>query len=136
MAVFDSNVPGAFREDERREFSRYRDSPPGPILVLERDGVPGDGEVVGCGGVAREEDGRISLCWGMVRADLHGLGLGRTLLDARVGLLERDGVGGVLRLETIPETEGFFIHLGFRVVRREADGYGPGLPLVELERHL
>jgi hypothetical protein len=40
-------------------------------------------------------------------------------------------VKGALRLETIPDTIGFFRHLGFEVVREEPDGYGPCLPRAE-----
>ena len=72
LGIFDSNVPDAFRPEERGEFERFLDEPPGPVL----------------------------------------------------------------RLETIPDTVGFFRHLGFEVVREEPDGYGPGLPRVELRRPL
>jgi ribosomal protein S18 acetylase RimI-like enzyme len=132
LRVFDSNVPAAFRPEERSAFARFLDDPPGPMIVVERDG---DG-VVACGGVAVEPDSprTASMCWGMVREDLHGRGLGRLLLEARIRALEAGDVVDTLRLETIPDTVGFFRRMGFEVVREEPGGYGPGLPRVELRR--
>ncbi len=134
LRIFDSNVPDAFRPEERPDFERFLEDPPGPVWVVEGEGE----EVVACGGVAVEPDdpGLASLCWGMVRRDLHGTGLGRLLLEARIRALEADDSIHALRLETIPDTVGFFRHLGFEVVREEPDGYGPGLPRVELRRSL
>jgi len=134
LRIFDSNVPDAFRPEERRDFERFLEDPPGPVWVVERGGK----EVVACGGVAvePEDPGLASLCWGMVRGDLQGRGLGRLLLEARIRALEADEAIQALRLETIPDTVGFFRHLGFEVEREEPNGYGPGLPRVELRRSL
>lgn len=132
LEVFDSNVPGSFRSWERDGFAGFLDDLPGPFLVLEDKA----GEVLGCGGVAAEPDGSGSLCWGMVRRDRQGEGLGRLLLEARVErLLALEGVRTV-RLETIPETTGFFKRMGFQVVEREPDGYAPGMDRVVLVKEV
>lgn len=131
LELFDSNVPDAFQEWEREGFARFLDELPGPFLVLEGDA----GEVVGCGGVAVEDDLTGSLCWGIVRRDRQGQGLGRRLLLARMEELRREGCARV-RLETIPETRGFFGKLGFRVVEIEPDGYASGMDRVVMGAEL
>lgn len=134
LRLFDSNAPRAFRPEERPGFEDFLTDPPGPVVVVE---LEGEG-VVACGGVAAEpeEPGVGSLCWGMVRQDQHGRGLGRILLEARIRALEAGGDIDTLRLETIPATVGFFRHMGFEVMLEEPDGYGPGLPRVELRRSI
>jgi len=132
LEIFDSNVPGAFGPDERADFEAFLTALPGPFLVVE---VPSQG-IVACGGVAAEPDApRVgSLCWGMVRNDRPGRGLGRVPVEARIRVLEAGGDIEVLRLETVPETICFFRHMGFEVIAEDPEGYGPGLPRVELRR--
>ncbi|UCC25797.1 MAG: GNAT family N-acetyltransferase [Gemmatimonadales bacterium] len=132
LAVFDSNVPGFFRSAERQAFQAFLEDPPGPFLVLE-DRAEG---IVGCGGIAEEGGGLASLCWGMVKSSRHGQGLGRRMLEARLDLMRRDPGIGTVRLETLPQTVGFFEKSGFQVASRERDGYAPGVDRVVLVRGL
>lgn len=125
LALFDSNVPTAFQEWERPGFESFLDDLPGLFLVMEDE----SGMVVGCGGVAAEDDHTGSLCWGIVHPDRHGEGLGRRLLLARVAALRSEGYASA-RLETIPRTTGFFEKAGFEITEVEADGYGTGLDRV------
>ena len=129
LDLFDGNVPRYFRPDERAEFEAFVDDLPGPFFVLENP----DRGIVACGGVALEPGGRLgSLCWGIVRADLHRQGIGRIMLLERLGVLVGDEACAAVRLETIPATEGFFRKLGFQTVESKADGHAPELDLVEM----
>lgn len=130
LAVFDSNVPRYFRVEERPGFEAYLRELPGPYLVAvdEEDGV------VACGGHALRDEppGLADLCWGMVRGDLHGRGLGRRLTLRRLDAARRDPRVEEVALNTSQLTTGFYERLGFRTIEVEPDGYGPGLDRCEM----
>lgn len=129
LAIFDSNVPEFFLQVERAEYAAYLRALPGPYLVLE----DGRGAVVGCGGHAVRPGSRVAdLCWGMVRRDLHGTGLGTTLAHARLEAALSDKSVGEVALNTSQHTRGFYERLGFNTVEVVRDGYGPGLDRCEL----
>lgn len=123
LLLFESNVPEHFRPDERAEFEAFLDALPGPYLVVRSaEGV------VGCGGYALRDDGRqADLCWGMIRSDLHGLGLGRRLTLERLERAMRHPGVETVALSTSQLTRGFYERMGFEVVSTERDGFGPGL---------
>lgn len=132
LRLFDSNVPEFFHPSERADYVAWLDAPGGPVLVVERAG-----EVVAAGGVALEADGETgSLCWGIVRRDLHGQGLGRMLLMERLALLADDARCRRVRLSTIQATAGFFEKLGFRTVRVDPGVHGAGTDAWEMTLEL
>ncbi|MEX0893090.1 MAG: GNAT family N-acetyltransferase [Gemmatimonadota bacterium] len=124
LAIFDSNVPRYFTPEERAQFAAWLDAPPGPYFVLA-DAAEG---VVGCGGYALgRAPGRADLCWGMVRADRQGEGLGLRLTRERLRRAVADPAVDALALTTSQHTRGFYERLGFRVTRVVPDGFGAGL---------
>lgn len=123
LQVFDSNVPRFFTAPERDEFHEFLLALPGPYYVLERESG-----LLACGGYAVTlETGVADLCWGMVRSDLHGRGLGRALTEMRIRRALEDPATKRMELNTSQHTAGFYEKLGFRTVRMTPDGYGPGL---------
>lgn len=130
LAVFDSNVPTHFREEERAGFEGYLRELPGPCFVA----VDARGDVVACGGHALRDDppGVADLCWGMVRRDLHGRGIGRRLTLRRLDAARRDPHVAEVALNTSQLTTGFYERFGFRTVDVEPDGYAPGLDRCEM----
>lgn len=129
LAVFETNVPGFFREHEREEYMRFLEALPGPYLVLEND----QGEIVAAGGYAVvEEEERADLCWGMVRADLQGRGLGRVLTERRISEAVADPMVKSLAINTSQHTRGFYERFGFRLLEVVPDGYAPGLDRCEM----
>lgn len=132
LAVFDSNVPAFFRQHEREEFRAFMQALPGPYFVL----VNSEGEVVGCGGYAVvAEDERADLCWGMVRADLHGDGLGKLLTETRLRDAAADPRVKTVSINTSQHTAGFYERLGFHTLEVIPDGYAPGLDRCEMRWH-
>jgi ribosomal protein S18 acetylase RimI-like enzyme len=126
--IFDSNVPEFFRDAERVDFEAFLRVLPGPYIVLEHGA-----EIVACGGYALREKGTITdLCWGMVRRDLHGTGLGRALTERRLALALDDPRVREVLLNTSQHTVGFYERLGFEVLRVEHDGYAKGLDRCEM----
>lgn len=133
LAVFDSNVPDDFRDDERAEFAAFLDDLPGPYLVAADD----EGRVVACGGWAIEPDGEsAAMCWGMVRRDRQGEGWGRRLLEERIRRARNEPGVRRLVLTTSHRTRGFFERLGFEAREVEPDGIAPGLDRVVMVRAL
>lgn len=124
QAVFDSNVPKYFVTPEREEFAAFLDALPGPYLVIEAE----DGAVLGCGGHSLEPGTTTArLCWGMVRRDRHGTGLGQLLLQSRLERAHADLAAEAVELHTSQHTRGFYERVGFRTERVTPDGYAPGL---------
>lgn len=130
LAIFDSNTPPFFDPSERTLFEAFLDGPRGDYLVLEHDG-----RVVGCGGIAREDDGTtITFTWGMVDRSRHKLGLGRFLTEARLERIKALSNVGCVQLNTTPQIKPFFEHMGFVQTGYEKDGYAPGMDKVIMER--
>lgn len=129
LRVFESNVPRFFREHERDEYQRFLGAPPGPYVVLETE----QGEIVAAGGYAIVgEEERADLCWGMVRADLHGRGIGRMLTETRIRAAVADPRVRRVAINTSQHTRGFYERLGFRLLELVPDGYAPGLDRCEM----
>lgn len=129
LAVFDSNVPQYFTDEERDLFDAFLQDLPGPYFVM--DG--GDGRAAACGGYAIEaEDSRADLCWGMVRGDLHGQQLGRALTELRISEAKDDPRVSSIALNTSQHTKGFYQKMGFEILEIIEDGYAPGLHRVEM----
>jgi GNAT superfamily N-acetyltransferase len=125
LAAFDSNVPKYFLPNERAEYASFLDAPAGEYFVVRREG-----EVVGCGGVARRAD-EGNLCWGIVHASLHRHGIGSVMIRHRLEIARRWRLDRV-RIHTSQHTEEFFARAGFLRAACEKDGFGPGLDRVTM----
>lgn len=131
IRIFGTNVPRFFHEDERQDFARFLDTEARHYLVV----LEGD-DVLGCGGFSLGDQGRTaSLCWGMVRSDRHGQGIGVQLLQARLQAVATTPATQV-RLATSQHTAGFYQRYGFVVRSVRPDGFAPGLDAVEMRLSL
>jgi predicted GNAT family N-acyltransferase len=125
--IFRSNIPKYFGPGEESDLRDFLAEESDDYFVGEIGG-----EVVSAGGVALNEDKTVSLCWGMVRADMIGAGLGRTLTEFRIRKA-REIFGDLpLVISTSQHTQGFYEKFGFRLLHRKADGFGPGIDLCEM----
>lgn len=124
VAVFRSNIPKYFTPDEEPGLHEFLDVHAEDYYVLEIDG-----EVVGSGGIAYNDidPPTVSLCWGMVRKDHLGTGLGKKLTEFRIRYA-REKYGDVpLTIGTSQHTEGFYRKFGFATIEHTVDGFGPGI---------
>lgn len=128
-ALFDGNTPAFFAHDERAQFLDFLDDLPGPYLVLEADG-----QIVACGGWAREKEqpDRAALCWGMVGRQFQGHGFGAALLVARLEQIRADTSIKDVRIDTSQKVAGFFAKYGFVPGTIVPDFYAPGLDKWEM----
>ncbi|WP_293680304.1 GNAT family N-acetyltransferase [uncultured Phenylobacterium sp.] len=110
LAVFDSNTPRYFDPAGREAFESFlANAARPPYFVMDHDGA-----IVGCGGYAIGPESA-TLGWGMVRADLHGQGLGRFLLMYRLREIGKVSTVALVRVETSAQAAGFYEKQGFRV---------------------
>ncbi|HEX6124507.1 MAG TPA: GNAT family N-acetyltransferase [Pyrinomonadaceae bacterium] len=125
--IFRSNIPKYFDPGEEaglRDFlAEFSDN----YFVGELDG-----QVVGAGGVVLNDEQTISLCWGMVRSDHLGTGLGRDLTQFRIEKA-RENFGNLpLVISTSQHTRGFYERFGFRLLEHVPDGFGPGIDICKM----
>ena len=122
VAIFRSNIPKYFSLEEEPGLRDFLAERMADYYVLEVAG-----EVVGAGGIALNNDQTVSLCWGMVRSDHIGKGLGRALTEFRIEKA-RENFGGLpLVISTSQHTQGFYEKFGFRLIEHTPDGFGPGI---------
>ena len=122
-------MPRFFAPDERELFNAFLADLPGPYSVLE----DAAGRVIACGGYALAHEGHTAdLCWGMVRQELHGEGLGRQLTETRLARIREESTVREVALNTSQLTSAFYERIGFRVISVERDGYSPGLDRCEM----
>jgi [ribosomal protein S18]-alanine N-acetyltransferase len=134
LCIFDGNTPLFFDPSEREslvnwlnakdaERMAYSTNLAEPFYVLELDGG-----VVGCAGFyIPGHDKLANMVWGMVERNLHKKGLGRQLLEYRIGIVQQHYPDCRVLLDTTQHSYGFFERLGFRVTKITPDCYGPGL---------
>jgi len=90
--------------------------------------------VVAAGGIAINEDQTVSLCWGMVRSDHLGTGLGRELTACRIEKAQEKFGDMPLITRTSQHTQGFYEKFGFRLIEHTPDGFGPGIDFCLMQR--
>lgn len=123
VEIFRSNIPKYFGPAEEPGLRNFLQDERGDDYYV----VEVDGDVVGCGGIALNEDRTVSLCWGMIREDHLGTGLGKALTEFRIGLSADKYPGLPMVISTSQHTQGFYEKLGFRLTEHTPDGFGPGI---------
>jgi predicted GNAT family N-acyltransferase len=128
IEVFRSNIPKYFGPGEEPGLRSFlTDSHGDDYFVCEMNG-----EIIGSGGIARNDDDTVSLCWGMIRADHLGTGLGRMLTEFRIER-SRNRYGDLpIVTSTSQHTRGFYEKFGFRLASHEPDGFGPGIDICKM----
>jgi GNAT superfamily N-acetyltransferase len=133
LAAFRSNVPDHFPASEEAWLRSALDEPDGPLFVALQGG-----EVVGFGGYELSAFYDLgTLVFGLVRADRHGTGVGRALLNYRLlHMAGRKLRPRYVTVDTHPHTAGFFERCGFELIARWPGGYRSGRDRVDLRFEL
>lgn len=127
VTLFRSNIPKYFGPDEEPGLRDYLAEFPENYYVIELDG-----DIVGAGGIALNEDDTVSLCWGMVHNDHLGTGLGKLLTKYRMERSREIFGDKPMVNSTSQHTEGFYKKLGFVTVEHTQDGFGPGIDICKM----
>jgi len=131
VAIFRSNIGKYFVEAEEKELREFLEAFSDDYFVIEIID-----EVVAAGGIALNEDETISLCWGMVRTDLIGTGLGKKLTLFRMEKGREKWGDRPFVTSTSHHTEGFYKKLGFETVEHTPDGFGPGIDICKMRKDI
>ena len=128
LAVWESSVRATHSFLTESEILRIRNYVPqalngvAHLVIAEQNGCPAAFMGV--------EDGRLEMLF--ATAEHRGKGYGKALL--RYGM-ERYGVKSLTVNEQNPQAVGFYVHMGFRTVRRsETDEQGGPYPILYMER--
>lgn len=122
IAIFRSNIPKYFGPDEEPGLRDFLNKYYEHYFVCEQDS-----EILGAGGVALNDNDTISLCWGMIRSDHIGTGLGRRLTQFRIETARSNYGNAPIVIRTSQHTSGFYEKFGFRLLTLEKDGFGAGI---------
>lgn len=123
ISIFRSNIPKYFSQEEEAELRNFlADLHSMEYVVIENEGV-----IIGAGGIALNENKTVSLCWGMVRNDFIGKGLGKWLTEFRINLSQEKFGNLPVVISTSQHTQGFYEKFGFKLVERIADGFALGI---------
>ena len=123
LDIFRSNIPKYFGPSEEPGLRSFLVDTRGENYYVGEL----DGEVIGAGGIALNENSTVSLCWGMIRADHLGTGLGRELTKFRIDKACELFGELPLFISTSQHTQGFYEKFGFRLTEHTPDGFGPGI---------
>ena len=132
LSIFRTNVPTYFAASDEVEFARFLDDLPAEFWVVHMDG-----QIRACGGIAMyyPEPDIATLCWGMVALNFQRQGVGKALLEFRVGLVATQHPTITrLRVNTTQVVKVFYERHSFAAVRVEPGRYGPGLDHVVMDR--
>ena len=129
VAVFRSNIPKYFGLSEEPELYDFLRDHADEYYVIEVYGT-----IAGSGGIAYNDlrSPTVSLCWGMVREDHLGTGLGKELTRFRIELSRKKYGSIPLTISTSQHTQGFYEKFGFRLTKHVPDGFGPGIDICEM----
>ena len=132
VAIFRSNIPKYFGPSEEPGLRSFlADARSGDYSVVELGG-----DIIASGGIALNDDQTVSLCWGMVRADHLGTGVGRELTEFRIQKAREKHGSLPLVISTSQHTSGFYERFGFRLTRHVPDGFGPAIDICEMRLEL
>jgi ribosomal protein S18 acetylase RimI-like enzyme len=134
IAIFKSNIPNFFAENELAFFITWLDAQDEEQVAyknaMEQDYFVAvqEGRIVGCGGFYITRDDKVArLAWGMVDNSLHKQGIGKALLIHRISSIEILFPGYKITLDTTQHSCGFFEKLGFKTEKITKDFYAPGM---------
>ncbi len=130
VSIFRSKIPKYFSEEEEPGLFNFINERLDDYYVVEVEGG-----VVGAGGIALNEDvdpQTVSLCWGMIREDHLGTGLGKALTAFRIETAQEKYPGLTITIGTSQHTEGFYHKFGFVTVEHTVNGYGSGIDMCRM----
>lgn len=127
IEIYRSNIPKYFIPAEEAELREFLAENGEHYYVVETNG-----DVVAAGGIGLNADDTVALCWGMVRNDLIGTGLGKRLTEFRIERSREVFGDRPIVNSTSQHTEGFYKKLGFVTVEHTPDGFGPGIDICKM----
>ena len=122
------NIPEYFSESELDDLNRYLDNGIELYFVVEVDH-----EVIGAGGINYDDHHTGVISWDFLHPSFHKKGIGRELLQHRLGILKSMPGIRKIRVRTSQHTNGFYAKNGFVLKDVKKDYWAPGFDLYLME---
>jgi predicted GNAT family N-acyltransferase len=128
--IYISNIPLYFDSTELPEFEEFLRTD--ALHDCNYDVVIWKGKIIGAGGIAMNEDGRVVMCFGLIDRAYHKMGFGKELLIHRIDMSRKIYPGKAMELDTSQHTYGFFEKYGFKTTEVVKDHWAPGLDMYKM----
>ncbi len=127
LGIMAECIPTYFAPEELPELEYYLEHEIEHYFVAEIYG-----EIVGAGGI--NIDGTVGkISWDFVKPNLHGKGIGKTLLEHRITLLKGIQNVSTIRVRTSQVVYQFYERNGFVLRSVQKDYWAPGFDLYLME---
>ena len=128
LALFDQNCPEYFAPNERAEYAQFLDAaPPGYLVAVDDDELVGAFGLIDAGCA-----GRLRVNWILLAPSAQGRGLGAAIIRAAIERTLAANVA-VIEIAASHRSASFFAKFGAQAIRRQDDGWGPGMHRVDME---
>lgn len=128
--IYVSNIPLYFDITELPEFEEFLVTD--ALTDCNYEVLIWDNKIIGAGGIAMNEGGRVVMCFGLIDSSYHKMGFGKQLLIRRMNLSKKIYPGKFMELDTSQHTYGFFEKYGFETVEVVKDYWAPGLDMYRM----
>lgn len=126
--AFKSNVPHYFTNEEVKDFEAFLTRLETIDTKTQFYVVHDENKIIGCGGFGdKDNNGIISLAWGLVDKDYHKMGYGEKLLKHRIDQIKLTNPKFPVIIDTTQYSYGFFEKHGFKVTKITHDYYEIGM---------
>jgi N-acetylglutamate synthase-like GNAT family acetyltransferase len=130
LNAFKSNVPMYFAEEEISQFENFLDifqNKPIENKTYFYVVVVGN-EIIGCGGFGdKDNNGIITLAWGLIHGNYHKKGYGKLLLQYRLKCIAKRYPLKPIYIDTTQYSFSFFEKFGFKTIKITSDFYTKGM---------
>ncbi|MFY8187225.1 MAG: GNAT family N-acetyltransferase [Flavobacterium sp.] len=126
--AFKSNVPNYFANEELKDFEAFLTRLESIDNKTQFYVINFENKIIGCGGFGdKNNNGVISLAWGLVHKHYHKMGFGEKLLKYRIEQIKLLNPEFPVIIDTTQYSYGFFEKYGFKVTKITIDYYEIGM---------
>ena len=126
--AFKSNVPNYFANEELKDFEAFLTRLESIDNKTQFYVINFENKIIGCCGFGdKNNNGVISLAWGLVHKDYHKMGFGEKLLKYRIEQIKLLNPEFPVIIDTTQYSYGFFEKYGFKVTKITIDYYEIGM---------
>jgi N-acetylglutamate synthase-like GNAT family acetyltransferase len=125
LEIYKLNEPGRFPEGVIAEYEKCLREQTSYFMVAEKNG-----RVVATGGISYFQKPHVAmLCFGLIRPENQGAGIGAASLLARLALLKKDQPAYRVLICAVAKSFGYYQRFGFQLFGNWPDPHGQNHPL-------
>ncbi|GAA4518080.1 GNAT family N-acetyltransferase [Sphingobacterium thermophilum] len=131
VRVLEQNIPQYFAESEIEDYRNFLTNELEDYYVLEMEE-----SVVGGGGINYDRAKKIAkLSWDLLLPQYHNQGLGKLLLDHRLGIISKREYVNTIVVRTSQFVYPFYEKSGFKLVETHKDYWAKGFDMYKLVKN-